>query len=414
MKNDGTARIIDCGGFKLHDEPLRSAASFLDYDGVAIFAGAFEQYQSNPWGHEATCKAVPDLDLREREIVTAFRRDQTIVFLVPYLPDNSGNVQVDYRVDLFRRIAPKFGIHLTCRSHPVPWIESTVPEFQDYVSRFGCGYVSFDFDENHSDWIRPLCVNDSTVYGLVLGGNVFFIPCTTPDNEPQAVTIATLAVAAAIDYRARVSKQLPAWVAGFTFSKETSLRAKSDELQSQIIRLEQDIDRYGAFKGALCYQSDPLVEVVKSLFHRFFGLNLVTDDKCIEDATLPDDDGNVLAVFEVKGISRNFTRNHINQADSHRERLSLPPTTPAILIVNTMMAASSIETKDEAPHPDIVKKAYADRVLLIRTLDLLRFADGIEKGSFTKPEFKAILLNKAGWLKVEDDTFEIVGCSESD
>ena len=47
-------------------------------------------------------------------------------------------------------------------------------------------------------------------------------------------------------------------------------------------------------------------------------------------------------------------------------------------------------------------------MLLIRTLDLLRFADLVERGIKTKEEFKNILLSESGWLKVEGDNATVV------
>ena len=44
---------------------------------------------------------------------------------------------------------------------------------------------------------------------------------------------------------------------------------------------------YISFKGALCYQSDPLVEVIRKMLDHFFGISLMIDDKCIEDACAP-------------------------------------------------------------------------------------------------------------------------------
>ena len=173
-------------------------------------------------------------------------------------------------------------------------------------------------------------------------------------------------------------------------------------------KLRGQIDGYISFKGALCYQSDPLVEVVRKMLDHFFGISLTIDDKCIEDATLLDDEGTIQAVFEIKGVKGNFTRANVNQVDSHRERLSLPSTVPGVLIMNTLMGADSLQEKDQAPHPDIIQKAVADHVLLIRTLDLLRYADGIEQGKLTKEAFRNTILTESGWLKVEGKTATIV------
>ena len=111
---------------------------------------------------------------------------------------------------------------------------------------------------------------------------------------------------------------------------------------------------------------------------------------------------------EIKGGNRNFGREDINQVDSHRERLGLPAQTPGILIMNTLMTATSLAEKDLPPHPDIIKKAVADNVLMVRTLDLLRYADGVESGTLKKKDLLNTLLHESGWMRVAEGQVETV------
>ena len=194
----------------------------------------------------------------------------------------------------------------------------------------------------------------------------------------------------------------------FRFRPRIGTAAQATDLHCQLVQIEGQIDSYISLKGALAYQSDPLVEVIRDLLDRFFGISLTIDEKFIEDATLRDIDGNIQAVFEIKGVKGNFARANVNQVDSHRERLNMLASVPGVLIMNTFMGVNSLQEKDQAPHPDIIKKAVADRVLLIRTLDLLRYADGIEKGTLTKDDLTKVILTEAGWLKVENDKAQVV------
>ena len=76
--------------------------------------------------------------------------------------------------------------------------------------------------------------------------------------------------------------------------------------------------------------------------------------------------------------------------------------------MNTLMEATSLVEKNAPPHLDIIQKAVADHVLMIRTFDLLLFADGVERGVFKKDELRRLILTEVGWLKVERDAYEIV------
>jgi len=81
--------IHDCGDFEIDDEPLEASISFLDYDGIVLFAGAFEKVNSytkhnvlygNSTETEITCAIPDDLDLRERELFTSIRKDKIAIF----------------------------------------------------------------------------------------------------------------------------------------------------------------------------------------------------------------------------------------------------------------------------------------------------------------------------------------------
>ena len=113
-------------------------------------------------------------------------------------------------------------------------------------------------------------------------------------------------------------------------------------------------------------------------------------------------------VIEIKGVNGSFTRDNVNQVDSHRERLKLPPNTPGLLIMNTKMTAESLGDKDEAPHADIIQKAVQDNVLLIRTLDLLRIADLVESETIAKDEFRSTIIGKSGWLRTDNGVPTVV------
>jgi hypothetical protein len=236
----------------------------------------------------------------------------------------------------------------------------------------------------------------------------FFLPCINPSTHKQAVDAAAAATKSVIAYRKRISKEKPQWISEFSFSQEQSLINDAKDLQQRLNQIETKIDSYRNYKGALCYRSDPLVDIVINIFQKFFDINLFKEEEFLEDASLKDESGSRTAVFEVKGVNSNFSRQNINQVDSHRERLGLQPNTPGILVMNTLMNAKSLNEKDQSPHPDIIKKAVTDNVLLLRTLDLLRYADGVEAGIFKKEDFLDILLGQSGWLKVGDNKCEIV------
>jgi hypothetical protein len=408
--NSSGSTVKTHGEFVVERAPIGSSVFFQDYDGVVLRAGAYDLYQDSGYPVPiVTSASFADLDLRLRELATIAPSRKPVIFLVSYVRQIIGLSSVDSRIDLFRRYAEGVGLHWASHEQGTPLVESYAPEFKDYIGRYGTGYVQFHYDKDRSDHFRPLCERAGRVYGLVISRDVFVLPSIIARTEDQVDQIVEAALTAVLAYRKRMSSQMPEWVNEFVFTREGELQTRLEDVYKTILDLEEQIDGYAAFKGVLCCQSEPLVKVVSDLLRQFFGIALTVDDKRIEDATLRDDQGNTLAVFEIKGVKRNFQRDDVNQVDSHRERLELSADTPGILIMNTLMGAACIKDKDQVPHPDIIKKARDDRVLLVRTLDLLRFANAVEEGGYTKEQFRQIILGGSGWLKVEGDRAELVG-----
>lgn len=401
-KGDGRTQVWDSGAFKVDNVPLGGNVSFLDYDGVVFSAGAFTKIERGINWAEVVCISRADLDLREREFYTAIKRGSTVVFLLHYLPKRVGFQEFDKNADLFTRIAASLGIEWHCHERPIPYIESLAPEFSEYVSRFGAGYVTLSHEGDDKEFLKPICGRVDQIFGAVVAEKLFLLPSVVPQSGEQVQQIVTAAISAANCYRKRVSREIPAWAHEFGFTEEKRRHAELESLQRQVLALETEIDRYREWKAALCLQSEALVDVVVKLLDRFFGLCVVVDEKRVEDATLRDGRDSILAVFEIKGVKGNFSRANVGQVDAHRERLGLPADTPGVLIMNTMMSADSLQAKDEAPHPDIIKKAVMEHVVLLRTIDLLRLAAAAEAGRFDRQCFRQAILSESGWLKWED------------
>jgi hypothetical protein len=304
-------------------------------------------------------------------------------------------------------MASMFNVDWEPLDNPVPLANTTANEFHDYLMRYG-GYIRLYPHSDHEESVKPLFTANRSLMGCVVGRDLFFLPCTVPPTRTEAVEAAKSAVSAVMAYRLRTSEEMPEWVDEFRFDTENALHHRLADLHQQMAEATKSIDLYSQMKGALVYQSEPLVSVIDTLLKHFLDIHLNIDDKYIEDASLIDEDGKIIAVFEIKGVKGSFTRHNVNQVDSHRERMNLSANVPGVLIMNTHMAAKSLIEKDQRPHPDIIKKAVADNVLMIRTLDLLRCADAVDRGVLSKQEFRRALFTESGWLKVEGDTLTIV------
>ena len=392
-------------GVTLEMASLGASNSFLDYDGALLLAGAFEGRDRSG---NLVCLNRADLDARETEFSTLYERGMPFIFLVQPQSDLHAHIYELFLSDLFKRVCARFQIGWRSLPQPYPALKATSVEFRDYASRFGTGYVLFTLGTAEPGTVRVLFEGGDGVFGLAVNDQVFFLPCVIPRPD-QIPEIANAAALATVKFRERVSSELPTWTAGFVFEHEAKLLQERDAALKRVAELEGTLGVYSRCKGALCWQSDPLIAIVKDVFQRFFDINLCVDDKFIEDAVIRDSNNNIQAVVEIKGVKGDFKRENVNQVDSHRERLGLGPNTPGILIMNTRREATSLSEKDRPPDSGVVKKAFSDRVLLVRTLDLLRLADLVEKGFVSADQISGWLIGAGGWLKVEDGSVEIVG-----
>ena len=399
-RDNNESQVFKYDDFEFHDVTLGTRDSFIEFDGVVLFGGTFEKIHDGGYNESAECISIDDLDLRERQYNTSVLKDKIVIFLTPNLPKNLNYRLVDYRIDLLRRILKVNKIEWSNLESPIAYIHSDINEFQEFIQNFGTANIYFVL---HGDQAKLICGSRSYALGFTIADKTFILPCVYPQTHDQAIKMAVMAIRAAREYRERIKETYPEWIKEFIFKNEGMLMAESSKLRSKLQAMESSIDIYKRYKGVICLRSDPLVQVVKKILHDFFDIDLEVNDKHVEDAVLRNEQNNILAVFEIKGVNNNFTRPNINQVDSHRERLSLPTTTPGILIMNTFMSATSLADKDEFPHPDIIKKAVSDNVLLIRTLDLLRCADLCQTGKLKKEDFKEYILGDSGWMYVDGE-----------
>ena len=316
--------IHDCDEFEVDDEPLGASVSFLDYDGIVVFAGVFEEinryikrdvlYGDFPQT-SISCIALNDLDLRERELFTAMRKEKIAIFLVPRLPRGDSDKKEVSNTDLFRRFLESWRISWGSLKEPVSHLDSQVSEFQPYVERYGAAYVYFCRDYKNRDSTKVICGNDDCPVAFSLFDKAFVLPCSYPKTHEQALGAAESAIRAVISYRKRISKAKPEWISDFRFTQENLLINDAKALQQQLNQIETNMDCYSNYKGALCYRSDPLVDVVTNIIDKFFGISLVKEEEFVEDASLKDESGNRTAVFEIKGVNSNFSRQNVNQVD---------------------------------------------------------------------------------------------------
>jgi hypothetical protein len=156
-------------------------------------------------------------------------------------------------------------------------------------------------------------------------------------------------------------------------------------------------------KWALAGSGEKLVEAVAKILSVGFGLSVDATDEFREDLKLLNPRGKPAVFVEVKGTARGIKRENVNQADSHRERACLPSSFPTVLIQNTHNNAKSLKEKAQEVSSEQVQHAVALKILVLRTLDLVRLLDLhlANPKSGVADTFMRALMTQHGWLRVE-------------
>lgn len=406
--------VISSSGFRLHFEPFDTDKRFTDFDGVILFQGIFEEKQtSTPVYYGSSKMAInsdrKELDKRDKEVSLLLQNGGFICFVLTkkfidrddYGDTSSTDLSKRYlnMRDFYREYLGDRYTHLHCVRN----------EFTHFLSLYGAACTHFYKYRNDIEW-TVMCKVGSHVTGMILFDNCFFVPTLIPESHQVKDYFIKLAEAL-LSTRNKLLLELPEWVVEFQFSEEVILTRRQGKVTKLLDSIHEKLNSISQNKRCLIADGDSLVDSVSDIFRVGFGFAIDNSDEYREDIKIVNDENEPIVFCEVKGTNAGVKREFVNQADSHRERANLPPDFPALLIINTHIKHShSLDDKDKEVPIDQTKHANKINVLILRTLDLLRLLKLFRDGSITKKEVLDLISNNSGWLKVSNDSWEIVIC----
>jgi hypothetical protein len=266
--------------------------------------------------------------------------------------------------------------------------------------------------------LKSIATAEGKLAGMIFGRQTFCVPSQIPEAtrdkiaepNPRTKEFFELLTDGLVSVVRKQAVAIPEWADAYKFDKERDALARKDTITEEMSRLEAEIDSFRRCKWILINDGDDLVDAVKHVLETGFGFRVESVEEFREDMKLLGEDNKPLLFVEVKGTNRGVKREHVNQADSHRERSGLAPTFPSILIMNTSIKnARSLAEKDEPVASEQVEHAKRHNILILRTLDLLRLMGLHSRGAITSAEVQGLLTTGAGWLKgTDDERFEVV------
>lgn len=404
---------IKTRNYTLFFEAFTTTKKFSDYDGVILFKGIFEKFEyeydvldGRYLTHEYKRN---ELDKRKKEADLLLKEKGGFLC---FLLDDSFIDEKYQRTDLAKQFLnyPQLKRKNTER---ITELNILSDEFREFLKRYGAA-SSYFVNENNSIDFRKLVMLSGYSVGMIINKNSYFLPTLIPNNTPEIILeyFKHLSNGLVSSYN-KLQESIPQWTKEFSFVEEKEIIKQKEKAKLQLEKLNKKQTELDKFKSILVLSGDTLVENVALTFKDGFGISVDCTDEFREDLKLLDEKSKPFSLCEVKGTNKGVKREHINQADSHRERSGYDEKFPSLLVMNTHIKnARSIEEKYQEIAIEQIRHAAKMNVLVLRTIDLLGILQLYLAGSIKKDDIKKLLTNNCGWLRVEEETYSIINGSE--
>lgn len=398
--------------FRLEFEPFDTKRRFNEFDGVILFQGCFEDVgRETDWrgyGYDTLRYDKDELDKRLNETKLLLKQGGYICFVLcgRFVDgDNERWVNTDL-TKIYLNLRSFYRDDLSTRTTAIRCVRN---EFNRFFEIYGAARATFNNLNENID-IKPIATLGSNLAGMIMWDERFFVPALLPENVDDRVSeFFTLLADALVATRRKLVFEVPDWADKLLFPGEPSLREEKANAISRIEEINAEIDIFRNYKKALVQGDEQLVDTVTDILEKGFGFKINRLDEYREDLKILDDEASPLVFCEVKGVNRGVKREHVNQADSHRERADLPASFPAILIINTHIKnARDLDEKDKDVPMEQVLHGKQNNVLIVRTLDLLRLLCLKMERDIPKETILDLLRTSGGWLRVADGEWTII------
>ncbi|HTD67925.1 MAG TPA: hypothetical protein VK846_15480 [Candidatus Limnocylindria bacterium] len=351
---------------------VQSDIDLQDADGLIIPSGLFEKFRKehNPLGESywvVEC-ARDEMARREKQMNLARKNGAWVAFLLQDVDNGRENRWSD--TDLAKRYVNVFFKNVVAVD-PDPHVPCKSDEFRQYLDRYGIARTCLRWPRDFAQ-VRILAGDEDATFAAEVGGNFFFLPLPSVSRDRnESVRIASSVSEAVIEYKRRNQIYLPAAIAALRFKGEAETEQQIAKLQTDLVKLEESLELWHEYKAILCTSGNLLTRSVVKVLRTFFGLSTSDEDRFVEDAAILDSNQQPLFIVEVKGVNGGLRREHINQVDSHRDRLQISTQTLDLLMINDFMDVEDLsERKAKQFHTDHLARAQQDNVRILRTTTL--------------------------------------------
>ena len=373
---DHEDRVINIDESEIVVDEVHSSSNINDYDISIITVSSFWFQKDNPYiAHSKNCIR------RQREILTSLEAGRTIVLLV------------EKNDDLLAQILDLLKIEYKQESNFVNKLVIEMPKFKNLIDRYfniTGYYISSD--------ILPICSYGGSTCGFYLEvgkGKLYILPIVMRDYKKKFYVPLISELLNVISLPLE-ELNLPSYLNNLKIINESDLLNEEKEIINRKQQIEELLAKYKKIKSILMLKHNSLVDNLIITLNEM-GIQTYRAEKYEEDLWITQE-GNKEVILEVKGTNGNFTRKQLNDLDNHREENNLNENFPALLIVNTFCDATNLDEKNILPEEDTLKRAEAQNVKIMRTLDLFNLYRMVKEQNFKVDESTTQSPQAAGYV----------------
>ncbi|MBA3633024.1 MAG: hypothetical protein H0W58_09490 [Acidobacteria bacterium] len=330
--------------------------------------------------------------------------EQGVNFCLVYYKENyiyqkhsSSRTNVGYQV------ATKLSIYPKNLNKIIPEANVKRQEFQPFLKKWGVTNLTFNIKNEDAKAIY--ITDDNEILGFSVptkNAEIFYLPfirnlSNLNDTKNGLETL----IDNLLTYLAKSRINLPIWAKESSFfSDEETLLKEKISLQSEITKLETDLQKFDEAKSLLFHNEHHLEITLPNFLKSYLGLEIEQNETYKEDFWIVDNKKEKLAIAEIKSKTKGFTKGLVGYLIAHRDYYELEDEFPALLFVNCNLQVGSWKDKDKFLNEQDYKYVAHQNVLVIRIEDVVRLWEMKRLGKTTNEEILNLFLTKKGWLQV--------------
>jgi hypothetical protein len=201
-------------------------------------------------------------------------------------------------------------------------------------------------------------------------------------------------------FRSKTLRAEPDWVSDqFLWPGEDDMRQQRAQAHRTLEASTSAMEKFSRLRRIL-WTRDTALQADVTWFLEEMGLSVEAHEEYKEDFWLMVE-GERAVVGEIKAVNGNVTPSDLAHIVSHRKQAGKPDEFPALFVANTFASMEKIDKR--RIEPNVCHRAREDNVLVLRTLDLARFYEGMMKQlkGFTLDALWTQLRSGGGWLQVD-------------